>query len=145
MVTLVDRTLSEEDGMILGRNKMAKGNGITTLNFASVPKNEPLEEGTYEFLIKKVEDKVSKTSGNPMWLVTFEEVESKSVVWENYTFVEKALFKLKELFDALGYVTDTENFELPDKSEIEGNFVKGKVIQDEYNGSITNRIKKLFV
>lgn len=124
---------------------MAKGNAVSTLNFSSIPKNEPLEEGTYEFLIKAVEDKVSKTSGNPMWLVTFEEVESKNVIWENYTFVEKALFKVKELFDALGYDTDTDSFELPDKEELIGNFVKGKVVLDEYNGSPVSRIKKLLV
>ena len=123
---------------------MAKAAGIKTLDFSSIPKNEPLEEGVYEFLIKNVEDKESK-AGNPMWLITFEEPETKTVVWENYTFVEKALFKIKELFDVLGFDTDTTAFELPDKSEIIGNFVKAKVIQEEYNGSMTNRIKKLIV
>ena len=123
---------------------MAKAAGIKTLDFSSISRNEPLEEGVYEFLIKNVEDKESK-AGNPMWLITFEEQETKTVVWENYTFVEKALFKIKELFDVLGFDTETNAFELPDKSEIIGNFVKAKVIQEEYNGSITNRIKKLIV
>lgn len=122
----------------------AETSGITTLDFSSIPSNEPLETGEYEFLIKKIEPKTSK-AGNPMWLVTFEEVETKTVIWENYTFVDKALFKIKELFDVLGFDTTTIPFEIPALEDLVGNFVKGKVIQEEYEGRMQNRMKKLFV
>ena len=117
---------------------------MKTLNFSSVSKNEPIPEGVHELMIKTVEPKVSK-AGNDMWLVTFEDVETKNVVWENYTFVDKALFKVKELFDALGYDTDTEAFELPDPQDIIGNYVKAKIVMDEYEGQPVSRVKRIFV
>lgn len=117
---------------------------MKTLDFTSVSKNEPISAGIHELMIKSVEQKVSK-AGNDMWLITFEDPETKNVVWENYTFVEKALFKIKELFDALGYDTDTASFELPEPEELVGNYVKAKIVQEEYEGNPVSRVKKVFI
>lgn len=111
------------------------------LDFSSVPSREPLEEGLYECLIKKVEEKTS-SNGKPMISVLFEETESKAGIFENYVIQENCLWKLKELLDAVGMDTSAQvNL---DTTELEGVIVKCKVIQDEYNGDIVNRVKKIF-
>lgn len=112
-----------------------------TLDFSSVPSREILEEGVYTALIKKVEQKTSST-GKPMILVLFEETEKKSGIFENYVIDPNCLWKLKELLDALGFDTSTScDF---DPADLEGQFVKIKVIQDEYNGETVNRVKKVY-
>lgn len=111
------------------------------LDFSSVPSREVLEEGVYTFLIKKVEEKTSQT-GKPMLCVLFEEVEKKTGIFENYVLQDNCLWKLKELLDCLGIDT-SENVNL-EPSELEGQFIKGKVIKEEYNGDDVNRIKKVF-
>lgn len=111
------------------------------LDFSSVPSREPLEEGIYECLIKKVEEKTS-ANGKPMISVLFEETESKTGIFENYVIQENCLWKLKELLDAVGL--DTSSQVDLDEASLEGTIVKCKVIQDEYNGNIVNRIKKIY-
>lgn len=111
------------------------------LDFSSVPSREVLEEGMYTMLIKKVEEKTSST-GKPMLTVLFEEIEKKTGIFENYVLQDNCLWKLKELLDCLGIDTsETVNIE---PSELEGQFVKAKVIQEDYHGEPTNRIKKVF-
>ena len=111
------------------------------LDFSSIPNRDPLDEGTYTFEIKSAELKTAQ-SGNQMICIRFNELESDKAVFENYVLTEKCLWKLKELLDALGMDTSAGlDFE---PSEIVGEFVKGKVIQDEYEGKITNRMKKVY-
>lgn len=111
-----------------------------TLDFSNVSTREPLEEGIYEMVIEKVEEKVS-TTGKDMLLVTFKEPESEKLVWENYLFQENCLWKLKELLDAVGLDTSGPiDFEPED---LVGQVVNCTVIQEEYNGSMKNRIRKV--
>lgn len=111
------------------------------LDFSSVPSREPLAEGTYTFLIKSVEEKKSSTNKD-MLLILFEETETKTGVFENYVLDANCLWKLQELLNALGIDCSGDvSFE---PSEIVGEFVKGKVIQEEYEGSIKNRMKKIY-
>lgn len=115
---------------------------MLNLDFSSVPSREPLEEGVYHLRIAKVEETTSST-GNPMLKVEFDvmEVEGNRKLWDNYVLIDKCLWKVKELFDALG--VDTSELVEMDVTELVGMEVNGKVIQETYNGDIVNRIKKV--
>ena len=112
------------------------------LDFSSVPSREPLEEGIYHLQIAKVEETNSST-GNPMLKVEFNVlgVEGNRKLWDNYVLIDKCLWKVKELFDALGI--DTSALVEMDVNELVGLEVQAKVIQETYNGDIMNRVKKI--
>ena len=115
---------------------------MLNLDFSSVPSREPLDEGVYDLTIAKIEETTSST-GNPMLKVEYDvnDVEGKRKLWDNYVLIDKCLWKVKELFDALGI--DTSELVEMDVSELLGMQVKAKVIQETYNGDIVNRIKKV--
>ena len=112
------------------------------LDFSSVPSREPLEEGVYHLQIAKVEETNSST-GNPMLKVEYNVlgVEGNRKLWDNYVLIDKCLWKVKELFDALGI--DTSELVEMDVTELVGLEVQAKVIQETYNGDIMNRVKKI--
>lgn len=115
---------------------------MLNLDFSSVPSREPLEEGVYHLQIAKVEETNSST-GNPMLKVEYNVlgVEGSRKLWDNYVLIDKCLWKVKELFDALGI--DTSELVEMDVTELVGLEVQAKVIQETYNGDIMNRIKKV--
>ena len=115
---------------------------MLNLDFSSVPSREPLDEGVYDLTIAKIEETTSST-GNPMLKVEYDVngVEGKRKLWDNYVLIDKCLWKVKELFDALGI--DTSELVEMDVSELLGMQVKAKVIQETYNGDIVNRNKKV--
>lgn len=115
---------------------------MINLDFTGIPKREPLPEGVYEVVIAAVEETTSKTKGTPMLKVTFDELESKNRIWENYVLQENTLWKLRELLDAIGI--DTSGALDFDPEDLVGVTLKAKIIQDEYNGEVTNRIKKVY-
>lgn len=115
---------------------------MLNLDFSSVPSREPLEEGVYHLRIAKVEETISST-GNPMLKVEYDvmDVDGSRKLWDNYVLIDKCLWKIKELFDAIG--VDTSELVEMDVTELVGMEVNGKVIQETYNGDIVNRIKKV--
>lgn len=115
---------------------------MLNLDFSSVPSREPLVEGVYTLRIAKVEETTSST-GNPMLKVEYDVVgvDGGRKLWDNFVLIDKALWKLKELFDALGI--DTSQIVEMDVQELVGLEVQAKVVQDTYNGDITNRVKKI--
>ena len=115
---------------------------MLNLDFSSVPSREPLDEGVYDLTIAKIEETTSST-GNPMLKVEYDVngVEGNRKLWDHYVLIDKCLWKVKELFDALGI--DTSELVEMDVSELLGMQVKAKVIQETYNGDIVNRIKKV--
>lgn len=115
---------------------------MLNLDFSSVPSREPLDEGVYDLTIAKIEETTSST-GNPMLKFEYDVngVEGKRKLWDNYVLIDKCLWKVKELFDALGI--DTSELVEIDVSELLGMQVKAKVVQETYNGDIVNRIKKV--
>ena len=115
---------------------------MLNLDFSSVPSREPLEEGVYHLRIAKVEETTSST-GNPMLKVEYDvmDVDGSRKLWDNYVLIDKCLWKIKELFDAIG--VDTSELVEMDVTELVGLEVQGKVIQETYNGDIVNRIKKV--
>lgn len=116
---------------------------MLNLDFSSVPSREPLEEGIYNLTIAKVEEANSST-GNPMLKVEYDVngVEGNRKLWDNYVLIDKCMWKLKELFDAMGI--DTSDIVEMDVTELVGMQVNAKVIQETYNGDIVNRIKKIY-
>lgn len=115
---------------------------MLNLDFSSVPSREPLDEGVYDLTIAKIEETTSST-GNSMLKVEYDVngVEGNRKLWDNYVLIDKCLWKVKELFDALG--VDTSELVEMDVSELLGMQVKAKVVQETYNGDIVNRIKKV--
>mgnify|MGYP001775325243 FL=1 len=115
---------------------------MLNLDFSSVPSREPLDEGVYDLTIAKIEETTSST-GNPMLKVEYDVngVEGNRKLWDNYVLIDKCLWKVKELFDALGI--DTSELVEMDVSELLGMQVRAKVIQETYNGDIVNRIKRV--
>ena len=116
---------------------------MLNLDFSSIPSREPLEEGVYNLTIAKVEETNSST-GNPMLKVEYDVngVEGNRKLWDNYVLIDKCMWKLKELFDALGI--DTSEIVEMDVTELVGMQVNAKVIQETYNGDIVNRVKKIY-
>lgn len=116
---------------------------MLNLDFSSVPSREPLEEGVYSLTIAKAEETTSST-GNPMLKIEYDvnDVEGNRKLWDNYVLIDKCMWKLKELFDALG--VDTTEIVTMDIDELVGMQVNAKVIQELYNGDVVNRIKKVY-
>jgi hypothetical protein len=116
---------------------------MLNLDFSSVPSREPLDEGMYNLTIAKVEETTSST-GNPMLKVEYDVngVEGNRKLWDNYVLIDKAMWKLKELFDALGI--DTSAVVEMDVTELVGMQVTAKVVQDTYQGDVVNRVKKIY-
>ena len=115
---------------------------MLNLDFSNVPSREPLEEGIYTLRIAKAEETLSST-GNPMLKIEYDVVgvEGNRKVWDNYVLIDKCLFKLQELFKALGIPTDS--IVEMDVAELVGSEVQAKIIQEEYNGDVMNRVKKI--
>lgn len=115
---------------------------MLNLNFANVPSREPLEEGVYTLSIAKAEETQSST-GNPMLKLEYDVVgvDGNRKLWDNFVLIDKCLWKIQELLKALGIPTDSI-VEL-DPQELVGQQVQAKVVQEEYNGDIVNRVKKI--
>ena len=115
---------------------------MLNLDFSSVPSREALEEGVYNLRIANVEETTSST-GNPMLKVEYDVlgVDGNRKLWDNYVLIDKCLWKLKELFDALG--VDTSEIVEMDVTELVGMEVQAKVIQEDYQGTMQNRVKKI--
>lgn len=115
---------------------------MLNLDFSNVPSREPLVEGLYPVRIAKVEEKTS-SSGNPMLAVEYDVlgVDGNRKLFDNYVLIDKCIWKIKELFDAVGL--DTSSVVSFDPQELVGAEVLAKVIQEEYNGDTVNRVKKI--
>lgn len=119
------------------------------LDFSSVPSRDPLDEGVYLLQIAEAIEKTSST-GNPMISVTYdvlatadgETVEGQRKLWDNYSLQAQALFKLKELLSALG--VDTSAVVDMEVSDLVGQQILAKVVQETYNGELRNRVKKIY-
>ena len=120
----------------------SEGDPMLNLDFSSVPSREPLEEGVYSLTIAKAEEATSPT-GNPMLKIEYDvnDVDGNRKLWDNYVLIDKCLWKLKELFQALGI--DTSEIVEMDVTELVGMQVNAKIIQETYQGEIVNRVKKI--
>lgn len=111
------------------------------LDFSNVQGGTILDEGMYNVTIESVEEKKAST-GNPMLLVRFREETTKTAIFENYVLTENCLWKLKELLVAAGIECNGAiDF---DTEDLIGLVFKAKIVQDSYNDSTVNRIKKVY-
>lgn len=115
---------------------------MLNLDFSSVPSREPLEEGVYRLQIAKVEETTSST-GNPMLKIEYNVlgVDGDRKLWDNFVLIDKCLWKVQELFNAVGI--DTSEIVELDVNELVGLELQGKVVQEEYNGDVKNTVKKV--
>jgi hypothetical protein len=91
--------------------------------------------------ILSAKEKDSST-GNRMAVIVFQDPDTKTQIYENFSYVPDALFKLQELLDALGYDAGQDmDF---DVSELVGGMVKVKVVQTEYEGTPRNSAKHFY-
>lgn len=111
------------------------------LDFSSVPKREPLPDGIYNLTCESAECKDSK-NGKPMLSVRFREMETGSAVFENFVLTPDCLWKLQGYLNILGIEADGQLDAEELASSIVGTAVQAKVVQDDYNGQITNKVKK---
>lgn len=116
---------------------------IMNLDFSNVPSRDPLPEGVYPARVAKVDSVISKSSGNSMLKIEFDILDEDYTgrkVWGNYVLTESCLWKVMELFKALGLSCDAV-VEL-DTEELIGLECNLKIAQREYDGQIQNEIKK---
>ena len=112
------------------------------LDFSSVQSNNVLlDEGMYNLTLESIEEKTSST-GKQMLLVRFREETTQTALFENYVLTENCLWKLKELLSAAGL--ECSGAVDLDTDELIGLMFKAKVVQDDYNDSKVNRIKKVY-
>lgn len=113
------------------------------LDFSNVQSREAMPEGVYDASVAKVEQVLSKSSGNPMLKVEFDiqtEGFTGRKIWGNYVLTEAAMWKVQELFSALGL--DTDAILEIDTDDLIGLNCQLKIGQREYEGNIQNEIKK---
>lgn len=114
------------------------------LDFSNVQSREALPEGVYQASIAKVDSTLSKSSGNPMLKVEFNILDDNyqgRKVWSNYVLTEAAMWKVMELFKALGM--PTESVVSIDTDELVGLECSLQIGQREYEGNIQNEVKKV--
>lgn len=113
------------------------------LDFSQVEDRKPVPEGVYLLTVETAEEKPSKTSSNVMIAVKFAvEGYPANKIFENYVITPKALWKLKEFMNALGY--ETSEISEVDPAEFIGQQVMAKVVLEAYEGTMVNRIKSIF-
>lgn len=102
---------------------------------------EPLPVGIYGGVVYEAKDAISKSSGNPMYTVTFKITEGVEGVGRRltayYAHSEKAWFKARELFKATELTEHIEAIEsgegeFPEAEVLLGIEVNIKVGQEEY-------------
>ena len=107
---------------------------------------EPLPLGVYGAVIFEAKDAISKSSGNPMYTVTYKVTELPEGATEGlgykftayYSQTEKAWFKARELFKAIGRTDiiegiESSELEFPPADEVLlGEEVNLKLKHDQY-------------
>lgn len=75
----------------------------------------PMDNGAYRARLTDVTAKNAASSGNPMWVWTFEVIDEKykgRKQWNNTVLTDAALWKVGESFAAFGVPEDTDTDEL---------------------------------
>lgn len=120
--------------------------GVISLDFSNVPSREPLEPGWYTARIVEVVDKPAST-GSPMWALTYlitgdsdgNPVEGERKVFDNLVMVENCLWKVRDVFQAVGF--DITDLCTVDSDELIGLELAVKLVQEMYQGDLRNYVK----
>lgn len=136
--------------------------GGLKINFAEVESSfEPLPEGQYECIIETVEVRESKSSDNDylnwQFKVLDDEYEGR-MLWMITSLSEKALFRLKDVFLALGVIEEDDEVDIEweddvditpgegprlTNPEVEGLACIAVVTNEMYDGRERNRVNEL--
>lgn len=78
---------------------------------------EPLEEGFYLASVRSIKlSEKAGASGYKQWVVVWQIIapkkRAKRTVWDRISLSPKAAFKMRELFDSLGFEYDSDSDEL---------------------------------
>lgn len=118
---------------------------MINLDFSSVKSSsfEVLPAGDYTLEIDNVEEQTSK-SGNQMLRITYKVAEGEHagrLLFEYYVLTENALWKLQELFVALGIEANGDVSFTPD--DLVGQHITGEIEIEESNQyGEQNRLKR---
>lgn len=97
--------------------------GKMTVNFAEVEGSfDAIPEGRYPVVIEKVEVRESKSSEHNYfnWELTISEGEFENRrLWMITSLSPRALFRMKDVFEALGFDVEDENFEFDWDDDVE--------------------------
>lgn len=96
--------------------------GRTSINFAEVEGGfEAVPEGTYDVVIEKVEVRESKSSEHDYlsweYKIVGDDYEGQRL-WDITSFSPRALFRMKDVFEALGVLEDEMTLDWDDDVEI---------------------------
>lgn len=136
--------------------------GGLTINFAEIESSfEPLPEGSYDCIIERVEVRESKSSDNDYlnweFVVQDEEYEDRRL-WMITSLSPKALFRLKDVFLALGVIEEDDEIDIewddsvditPSEGpqltnpEVEGLACTAIVTNEMYDGRERNRVNEV--
>lgn len=112
---------------------------MKTIDWNNVPDSqfEVLPEGEYVGKIIECEEKTSK-AGDEMWKVRIQVKGTKSSVFTNLVFMEKMLFNIKRLYEAI-FGEDNMPTQI-DSQQLIGKIVGFNTKHSEYNGQKQSNI-----
>jgi hypothetical protein len=94
-----------------GNSALEGASDAFVIDFATVPKgDEPIPAGTYNATIVHAEPTTSKSSGNPMialrWRIDDDGEYYHRTLFDQLVFTQSALWRVRQLLEALGYAED---------------------------------------
>lgn len=127
-------------------------NRIIPIDFSEVPSSAPIEEGEYPVVVEKVEVRASQTSETPYlnWTMRITEgPQSQRLLYMMTSVSGKALWKLREVLEALGAFHDQMQLEIEPESKllvqprVTGLACIAVVTSEEYQGQKRARVNKI--
>jgi hypothetical protein len=119
---------------------------LSGIAWDDIAKGEIIPEGKYAARIDKVEEKISKPpKNNPYWQLTFtllEEPFTGRKAWDKFMLSVDALWKLKNLLDAIGIEVKGES-DL-DSSDLLGQEVGIVIKHETYENQLKHRVQGFF-
>lgn len=119
---------------------------VKQVNWDEVSKFETIPEGRYPARIDKIEERVGKTGDrNPYWNIEFTITAEEALgrkAWGVFMLAPNALWKLRQLYEALGIECAGEQ-EL-NSDELIGQEAGLVIGTEEYQGKLRNKISAFF-
>lgn len=127
--------------------KKPKKKGMISVDFTDVEAGSGggklLPEGSYQFEIKEIEERIGEESKAPYLSVTFEVAEDGEYqgtkAYDNVSLQPQSLWKLRGLLEAAGIETVDGPMDI-DPDELVGLIVVGDIIHEEYKGKTKHRV-----
>jgi hypothetical protein len=115
---------------------------LQNVNWEDLAKGNAIEPGRYPVRIDDVKDKTSK-AGNAMWEIELTITDGPATgrkLWATIMMQPNALWKLRQLLEAIGLEkAGTDDLDTEELKDCE---LLVDVINEDYEGQISNRVKK---